>query len=169
MLQLLNSKQLSADKKHMSPTLTPLDLETTARLRAVIGRLSRRLRPAPAAVAAGLTPTRISVLLTVVREGSIRLSDLADYEAVNPTQLSRTIAQLVEGGFVERSKDEGDRRAAWVKPTQAGKRLAERIRRERTDALNVALEGLAPTERERILAALDGLEELAERLNAVQP
>jgi DNA-binding MarR family transcriptional regulator len=148
----------------MSPTLTNTDLETAARLRAVIGRLSRLLRPAPAAVAAGLTPTRISVLLTVVRQGSVRLSDLADYEAVNPTQLSRTIAQLVESGFVERSTDREDRRAAWVKPTPAGKRLAERIRRERTDALNLALQELPAEERDRIVGALAGLEELAEVL-----
>jgi DNA-binding MarR family transcriptional regulator len=148
----------------MSPTLTKLDLETTARLRAVIGRLSRRLRPTPAALAAGLTPTRTSVLLSVVREGRIGLSDLATSEAVNPTQLSRAIAQLVDDGLVERSADQGDRRAAWVKPTVAGKRLAERIRRERTDALNVALEGLQPADRERILAALDSLEQLAEQL-----
>jgi DNA-binding MarR family transcriptional regulator len=148
----------------MSPTLTQLDLETTARLRAVIGRLSRRLRPTPAALAAGLTPTRTSVLLSVVREGRIGLSDLAASEAVNPTQLSRAIAQLVDDGLVERSADQGDRRAAWVKPTVAGKRLAERIRRERTNALNVALEGIAPADRERILAALSALEELAEQL-----
>jgi DNA-binding MarR family transcriptional regulator len=148
----------------MSPTLTKLDLETTARLRAVIGRLSRRLRPTPAALAAGLTPTRTSVLLSVVREGRIGLSDLAASEAVNPTQLSRAIAQLVDDGLVERSADQGDRRAAWVRPTVAGKRLAERVRRERTDALNVALEGLQPADRERILTALDSLEELAERL-----
>ncbi|MBV9606766.1 MAG: MarR family transcriptional regulator [Solirubrobacterales bacterium] len=148
----------------MPPTLTKLDLETTARLRAVIGRLSRRLRPTPAALAAGLTPTRTSVLLSVVREGRIGLSDLAASEAVNPTQLSRAIAQLVEDGLVERSADTGDRRAAWVKPTVAGKRLAERIRRERTDALNLALERLQPADREHILAALDSLEELAERL-----
>jgi DNA-binding MarR family transcriptional regulator len=153
----------------MSPMLTPLDLETAARLRAVIGRLSRRLRPAPAAVAAGLTPTQISVLLTVVREGRIRLSDLAASEAINPTQLSRSIAQLVESSLVERSADQGDRRAAWVKPTPAGKRLTDRIRRERTDALNVALEGLAPAERERIVAALAALEELAERLKRGRP
>jgi len=144
--------------------ITALDLETTARLRAVIGRLSRRLRPTPTAVAAGLTPTRISVLLTVVREGSVRLADLSAAEAINPTQLSRTIAQLVEAGLVERSADEGDRRAAWVKSTPAGKKLAERIRRERTDALSLALEGLMPEERERILAALTALEELAEHL-----
>jgi DNA-binding MarR family transcriptional regulator len=148
----------------MTPTLTKPDLETTARLRAVIGRLSRRLRPTPTALAAGMTPTRISVLLTVVREGRIGLSDLAAAESINPTQLSRAIAQLLEAGLVERSADQGDRRAAWVKPTPAGKRLAERVRRERTDALNVALEQLNPAERERIIAALDSLEQLAERL-----
>jgi DNA-binding MarR family transcriptional regulator len=148
----------------MSPTLTKLDLETAARLRGVIGRLSRRLRPAPAALAAGLTPTRISVLLTVVREGRIGLSDLATAESINPTQLSRAIAQLVDGGLVERSADQGDRRVAWVKPTPAGKRLAERIRRERTDALNLALEELTENERERIVRALDALEQLAEHL-----
>jgi DNA-binding MarR family transcriptional regulator len=148
----------------MSPTLTNTDLETAARLRAVIGRLSRLLRPTPAAVAAGMTPTRISVLLTVVRQGSVRLSDLADYEAVNPTQLSRTIAQLLESGFVERTADREDRRAAWVKPTAAGKRLAERIRRERTDALNLALQELPTDERDRIVSSLAALEGLAELL-----
>jgi DNA-binding MarR family transcriptional regulator len=146
------------------PTLTKTDLETATRLRAVIGRLSRRLRPAPAAVAAGLTPTRSSVLLSVVREGRIGLSDLATSEGVNPTQLSRAIAQLVEAGLLERSSDEVDRRAAWVKPTPAGRRLAERIRRERTDALNAALGELPADERDRILAALTALEDLAELL-----
>lgn len=148
----------------MSPTLTKLDLETTARLRAVIGRLSRLLRPTPTALAAGLTPTRISVLLTVVREGRVGLSDLAVAESINPTQLSRAIAQLMEAGLLERSADQGDRRAAWVKATPAGRRLADRIRRERTDALNVALEGLEPADRERIVAALGSLEQLAEHL-----
>ena len=150
----------------MSPTLTSqdFDLDTTARLRAVIGRLSRRLRPTPTARAAGLTPTRTSVLLTVMREGPIRVSDLAEAEGINPTQLSRAIAHLVDAGLVERSADEGDRRAAWLKPTPAGRKLTERIRRERTDALNVALQGLAPDERERIISALAALERLADHL-----
>jgi DNA-binding MarR family transcriptional regulator len=153
----------------MASTLTPLDLEMTARLRAVIGRLSRRLRPTPTALAAGLTPTRISVLLTVVREGSIRLSDLAAAESINPTQLSRAVAHLLETGLVERSADQGDRRAAWVNATAAGKRIAEQIRRERTDALNIALEGLEPSDRERIVAALPALEVLAEGLKGDRP
>jgi DNA-binding MarR family transcriptional regulator len=150
----------------MPATQTPLDIDidTTARLRAVIGRLSRRLRPTAAAVAAGLTPTKISILLNVVRQGPIRLSDLSDSEGVNPTQLSRTVAHLVDSGLIERAADEGDRRAAWVTPTTAGRRLAERIRRERTDALKLALGELEPRERDEIMGALEALEHLAEQL-----
>jgi DNA-binding MarR family transcriptional regulator len=148
----------------MSLIFATLDNDTAGTLRAVIGRLSRRLRPTPAALAAGLTPTRSSVLLTLVREGRVKLSDLAEIEGINPTQLSRAVAHLLEAGLIERSSDEGDRRAAWVAPTAKGKRLSERIRRERTDALNVALETL-PEEQQRLVAdALPALEALAERL-----
>jgi DNA-binding MarR family transcriptional regulator len=150
----------------MTPTLTKLDLDTAARLRMAIGKLSRRLRPTPAAVAAGLTPTQISLLLNVARQGPIRMSDLADAEAINPTQLSRSVAHLVDIGAVQRASDQGDRRAAWVKPTATGRRLAEKIRRERTDALNVALADLAPDDRRRIEHAVPALEQLAEILKA---
>ena len=148
----------------MPPTLTSLDLETAARLRMAIGKLSRRLRPAPAAIAAGLTPTQISLLLNVARQGPIRLSELAAAEAINPTQLSRSVAHLVDIGAVERASDQGDRRAAWVKPTATGRRLADKIRRERTDALNLALADLAPDERRRIEDAVPALERLADIL-----
>jgi DNA-binding MarR family transcriptional regulator len=150
-------------------TLTELDSETAARLRAVIGKLARQLRPTPAAVAAGLTPTQISLLLNVSRHGPIRLSDLAAAEAINPTQLSRSVAHLVDIGAVERASDQGDRRAAWVKPTPAGRRLTERIRRERTDALNAALAELTPDERRRIDHAVPALEQLAKQLKGERP
>jgi DNA-binding MarR family transcriptional regulator len=129
-----------------------------------IGKLSRRLRPTPAAVAAGLTPTQISLLLNVARQGPIRLSELAAAEAINPTALSRSVAHLVDIGAVERASDQGDRRAAWVKPTATGRRLADKIRRERTDALNLALADLAPHERRRIEDAVAALERLADIL-----
>jgi DNA-binding MarR family transcriptional regulator len=153
----------------MFATQTSLDLDTTARLRAVIGRLSRRLRPTPAAVAAGLTPTRISVLLHVSRVGRIRLSELADAEGLNPTLLSRTVSNLADAGLLERVSDTDDRRAAWVGATAAGKRLSERIRRERTDALSAALEGLTDRERKAIESVLPALEHLAEELKEDRP
>jgi DNA-binding MarR family transcriptional regulator len=154
----------------LPPAAPPtLDVETAARLRVAIGRLSRRLRTTAAGSAAGLTPTRISVLLTVVRDGPIRVGELAASESLNPTMLSRVIADLVESGLMERVSDDRDRRAARVNATAAGRRLAERMRRERTDALNLALEGLALEDRVLVERALPALEGLAEQLRDRRP
>jgi DNA-binding MarR family transcriptional regulator len=153
----------------MSPIAPALDIDTAARLRVAIGRLSRRLRTTAAGSAAGLTPTKISVLLTVVREGPIRLSALADSESLNPTMLSRVIADLVEARLLARTSDDGDRRAAWVEATEDGRQLAQRMRRERTDAVNDALEGLTPADRDLLEKALPALEQLAEQLKERRP
>ncbi len=152
------------------PTEAPaLDLSTAPRLRVVIGRLSRRLRPTKAAISAGLTPTRITVLQTVTRRGPMRLSELAACEGINPTMLSRVTADLVDAGLLARASDKGDRRAAWVKATAAGRRLSERIRRERTDAVSVALTALTDDERQLIERAVPALERLAEELGGGRP
>src|SRR5689334_248052 len=97
-----------------------LDTETAARLRNVIGRLSRRLRTTAAAREAGLTPTGISVLLNVNRTGPSRMADLAEAEGLNPTMLSRVVSDLVAAGLFERSSDPDDRRVAWVGVTKRG-------------------------------------------------
>lgn len=152
------------------PTPAPLlDVDTAARLRAAIGSVQRRLRSTPAATAAGLTPTKISILFTVVRLGDVGLSELAEAEGVNPTMLSRVVAGLADRGLVKRDSDPADRRAARVDATAAGRRLAERIRRERTDALNEALAPLEPAHREALEQALPALEALAEQLKGLRP
>src|SRR5579872_2805074 len=99
--------------------------EDSARLRAAIGRLSRRLRPTVAG--SGLTPSQTSVLFTLVRLGPLRLRELAQIEGLNPTMLSRIAAQLCEDGLISRSADPVDRRAAFVRATPAGRRIRERI------------------------------------------
>jgi DNA-binding MarR family transcriptional regulator len=142
----------------------PTDTDAPARLRSVIGRLSRRLRPTETALAAGLTPTRLAVLQKVSTHGSIRLAELAESEGINPTMLSRVSADLVEAGLLQRASDEGDRRAAWLKATPAGRRLSDRIRKERTDALRLALADLSDAELLTIEKALPALERLAERI-----
>lgn len=134
-----------------------------------IGRLSRRLRSTAAARDAGLTPTAISLLLSVARTGPVRLAELAASEGVNPTMLSRAVAAMVQDGLLRRASDEGDRRAAWVEVTAAGRRLAERMRRERTDAVNLALDALSEADRRRVEQALPALESLAEALKARRP
>ena len=153
----------------MPATALAVDTDTATRLRSAVGRLHRRLRPTAAGAAAGLTPTRISLLYTVVRKGPIRLSELAAAEGVNPTMLSRIIGDLSDAGVLERVSDPGDRRAALVNATTDGRRLAERMRRERTDVLNRALDSLSAADRRTLEQALPALENLAEALRGDRP
>jgi DNA-binding MarR family transcriptional regulator len=141
-----------------------VDTETAQRLRIALGRLARALRPTEAGQAAGLTPTRVVVLLNIVRNGPVRLAEVAEQEGLNPTLLSRTIAHLAQDGLVTRTPDPGDRRAAWVDATGAGRELAQRIRAQRTHAVEEALGRLSPEDREVVEAALPVLEELAQQL-----
>jgi DNA-binding MarR family transcriptional regulator len=146
-------------------TLTaPLDTDTAGRLRIVLGRLHRLLRATPTADAAGLTPTKSAVMFAVIRRGPIGLSELAEDEGLNPTMLSRAVGSLVEAGLLERTSDPHDRRAALVSVTAQGNRLIERVRRERTSALNEALEPLPEDQRDALQRALPALEALAEQL-----
>lgn len=148
----------------MTPTTPLLDAESATRLRAVIGHLSRALRATRSGRDAALTPTRISLMLSIDRTGPIRLSELGESEGINPTMLSRSVTQLVEAGLVERTSDSADRRAAWVQATDAGHALAERMRQERTEAINTALAGLVPSERRMLEQAIPALEALAHEL-----
>ena len=97
------------------------------------------------------------------------MADLAEADGINPTMLSRVVSDLTGAGLVERVSDANDRRAAWVGITRKGKRLAERMRSERTEAVNAAMRGLSSEERRRIERALPALEALADALKDARP
>jgi DNA-binding MarR family transcriptional regulator len=136
--------------------------EDVARLRTVISRISRRLRPT--AAGSKFTRTEVSVLEAVAKRGPIRLSDLAVAEGFNPTMVSRLVRNLEGQGLIRRHPDPGDGRAALVDVTSAGRRLFERIQAERTDQLSLELSTLKAEDRTVVLDAVPALERLAERL-----
>jgi DNA-binding MarR family transcriptional regulator len=143
-------------------TLT--DTETAARLRAVVGRLSRRLNSL--ARGAGLTTSQLSTLGVVAREGPIRLSDLAEIESINPTMLSRVVAALDDAGLIRRRPDPEDRRAGLIEVTATGRRTHDRLRAERGRVLSAGLARLDRAEVGTLEAALPALEALVDALNA---
>jgi DNA-binding MarR family transcriptional regulator len=141
--------------------------ETADRLRTAAGRLARRIRPTRAG--AELTLTEATVLATTARNGPVGLSWLAREEGMNPTMLSRVVWRLEDAGLLARRPDPRDRRAALVDATPAGRKLHERIRAERTDALSQLIEHLGAAEREALDAALPVLEQLARDLKDRRP
>jgi DNA-binding MarR family transcriptional regulator len=141
-----------------------VEIEAALRIRIAVMRLARLLRPTEAGLAADLSPTRVAVLLNVVRNAPVRLAEVAEDEGLNPTLLSRTVAWLADTGLLARTADAEDRRSAWLEPTAAGLALARRIREERTAAMEHALAELDPEARAALEAALPALEALAQRL-----
>lgn len=146
----------------MATESEPAAIEPAPALRSLIGKIARRLRPTQAG--AGLTPTQLSVLATVVRRGPIRPAQVAQLEGVNPTMLSRISAKLSRDGLVARRVDPQDGRAALLAATGRGRRLHRRILAERNDALGQRLQALPAAQRQRLVDALPALEALAESL-----
>jgi DNA-binding MarR family transcriptional regulator len=83
---------------------------------------------------------------------------------MNPTMVSRIAATLGDAGLIERDIDSLDRRTAFLRPTAAGRRLRERIHRERAEALARHVRELRPAELKVLWRALPVLEHLAESL-----
>jgi DNA-binding MarR family transcriptional regulator len=139
-----------------------VDAETPARLRAVVGKLSRRLNSL--ARGSGLTPSQLSALGVIARQGPLRLSELAEVESVNPTMLSRVVAALDEAGLVRRRTDPDDRRAGLLEVTASGRRTHDRLRAERGRVLTAGLERLQSDDLVALEAALPALESLIDAL-----
>ena len=136
--------------------------ELPSRTRTVIARLSRQLRQTRAG--ADLSTSQYQVLATTVREGPLRLTDLATLEGLNPTMLSRIVGKLETAGLVGRTPDPKDGRVAVLTATRKGRDLVARVRRERTDALSLVIDGLDDGQRRVLIAALPVLESMAEAL-----
>ena len=144
----------------MAETLTRT--QAAGRLRTALGRLNRYLRLTHPDTS--LSPSQREVLTAVARAGEIGSGDLAASEGLNPTMVSRILAQLESAGLVARTSGEADARVVRVSPTPRGRRLVQTMRDERTDALARALEALTPTQRRRLVEALPALEAVVEAL-----
>src|SRR6266566_5247051 len=92
--------------------------ELASQLRFAVMRLSRRLRQhAPE----DITPSQLSALSVIVRDGRLTLRQLAEAERVQPPTVTRVVDMLEQKGLALRIPSEEDRRVAFVEPTAAGR------------------------------------------------
>ena len=135
--------------------LTPVEL--AARLRLSATRLARRLRQE---ADSGLTPSQLSALAAIDHRGPLTLGALADYERVAPPSITKLVAKLEAEGLVVRTADPGDRRFVHVAITDVGRSRMNKSRQRRTAWLAARIRELDDDQRERLMAALDVLDEL---------
>lgn len=139
-----------------APT-TPAGTDLAPRLRLAVTRLARRLRQQ--ADLPGVSPTQISALATIERDGPLTLGELAALEGVQPPTVTNAVGRLEEQGLVRREVDPRDRRVHRVQVTAAGRRLLERSRSRKNAYLERRLRALGNEERE-VLARATGLLEV---------
>jgi DNA-binding MarR family transcriptional regulator len=138
----------------------PSDRDTAlaTRLRLVAMRLARRLRQQSSD--GDVSPSMLSVLVSLDASGAVTLGELADIERVQPPTISRVIARLEERGLVSREADSGDRRVARVRLSTSGSRFVARSRRRKNAYLVRRLQGLDPEDVAKLEEALPVLEKL---------
>ncbi|MBI1218292.1 MAG: MarR family transcriptional regulator [Rhodobacteraceae bacterium] len=130
-------------------------------LRAVLGKLKRRLREQ--ARIGDLTPSQISVLLRMERDGPATASSLARAEGMRPQSMAPIIAALEGAGFVSGAPDPADGRQTLLSLTEACRTWVAARRAVRQDWLVRTLQArLSPDEQGELAKAVELLKRLVD-------
>ena len=142
----------------------PLEVTRTAsELRALVGRLARRLRQT--SVVGEMTLSQASVLSLLEREGPATPGTLAAKERISPQSMGAILISLEALGLVSRTPDPIDGRCLVISLTEAGLQAVHGARRQREERLARALADHFTAEEQQVLiAALPLLERLARLL-----
>lgn len=135
--------------------LDPADL--AARFRQALMPLVRQMRTN---VEEGMTPSLMSALATVSRQGPITLGDLAAAEKVSPPMATKLANALEEKGLVARLPCPDDKRIVRVDVRPAGKAMLDRAHKRRTAWLAKKLAALSESERQAIADSTAVIERL---------
>jgi DNA-binding MarR family transcriptional regulator len=111
-------------------------------------------------VGGDLTLAQLSILITLLDQGPIRMTELAAHERVRTPTTTVAIRRLEKLGLVKRSRDPSDLRAVLVDITQKGHEVHRESLANRRAALAALLSQLSPGELELVERALAPLEKL---------
>ncbi|APT83632.1 MarR family winged helix-turn-helix transcriptional regulator [Corynebacterium ammoniagenes] len=82
-----------------------------------------------------LTTSQVSIMNQLKARGAARVSQVAAAELIRMPTASNALYQLEQRNFIERSRDEKDRRGVMVQLTKKGAAELERVSKERAEAL----------------------------------
>ena len=120
----------------------------------------RRGDPSATAAANDLTLAQLSILVTLLDQGPIRMTDLAAHERVRTPTTTVAIRRLEKIGLVKRSRDPSDLRAVLVDITPRGRAVHGESLANRRAALAAMLSQLPESDLNTLMKALAPLERL---------
>ena len=150
-----------AEREVTVPELTELAEGLHRTLSKLFSILRRGDPSAGAATAGDLTLAQLSILVTLLDRGPIRITDLAAHERVRTPTTTVAIRRLEKIGLVKRSRDPSDLRAVLVDITPRGLAISRDSLTNRIAALAALLSQLSELDLETLTKALAPLERLA--------
>ncbi len=102
----------------------------------------RNLKASEKSLAAemGFTLPQIFVLMTVDSKNGCKMSGLAKGLSLNFGTATGIVDRLVRDGYIERQRDEEDRRVVWVSLTNKGKKIIKEAHKRRKEKIATLLE-----------------------------
>ncbi len=133
-----------------------------AELRAIFGKFKRKLREQGGG-RNDLTPSQVSVLLRLEKDGPAAVSSLARAEGMRPQSMSAIITSLLEVGLVDCSPDPNDGRQTLMSLSRRCEKLLKEGRAARQDWLTMTIQKkLSSQDQERLAASVELLTRLVE-------
>jgi DNA-binding MarR family transcriptional regulator len=110
----------------------------------------------------GLEGAAFGILMALVKCGPRRQGELAEFSLLDPSTVSRYVAQLVRAGLVSRRPDPADGRAVQLLATDEGEVLAKEAAARRQAMLGEILADWSPEDARTLVRLLrrlnDGIE-----------
>lgn len=125
-------------------------------LRIACMRIARRVR---FDAEGEVVPHLFSILARLIEQPRT-VGELASIEKVSAPSMSRSVGQLTELGYAQRSADEHDGRLVRISITPAGAEVVHHERKRRDAWMTEKLESLDPQDRELLRQAADLMERM---------
>lgn len=130
-------------------------------LRAVLSKLKRKMREQGGR--ADLTPSQVSVVLRLEKNGPAAVSTLARAEGMRPQSMSAIVASLQEAGLAGGSPDPNDGRQTLISLSRKCQKLLKEGRAARQDWLTATIQRkLSVQEQEKLAVAIRLLTQIVE-------
>ena len=114
----------------------------------------------------GITRAQWAVLAKVERTEGLKQTELAESMEMQPITLTRLIDKLCDNGWIERRSDDSDRRVNRLYLRKAARPLLGKLSGLRSELTATALQGINPSDAQRLLGQLETIKENVR--NAIQ-
>ena len=95
-----------------------------------------------------LSPIDVELLRTIMANGPVRVSDLAEWQSVDKSTITPQVRRLEQRELVERRPDPADRRAVLLTATARGRRTCQRMEATGAAVTSTALRDWSQEDRE---------------------